>query len=82
VAVDSCVIATFHCLLLHGLPGKHTRAGGAGRGTALEDCYIHGEQAGVDTRQLIRYINHSKTNTLQTFVQSQGKHLSGVLYAC
>ena len=45
------------------MPGKHTRAGGAGRGTALRDWYIHGEQTGMDTRQWIRYINHSKTNT-------------------
>lgn len=63
VALDRRVLATFHCLLLHWLPGKHTRAGVAGRGTALRDWYIHGEQAGMDTRQWIGYINHSKTNT-------------------
>ena len=80
VALDRYVLATFHCLLVHWLPEKRTRAGGADRGIALRDWYIHGEQAGFDTSSWIRYINHSKTNTFRHSYRVQANICLGLVF--
>lgn len=63
VALDRCVLATFHCLLLPLITWKaHTWRWGR-PGHCIKRLVYSWGQAGVDTRQWIRYINHSKTNT-------------------
>jgi hypothetical protein len=61
----ACYLSLFIATYIDCLESTHVQVGqaGVGRGTALRDWCIHGEQAGMDTRQWIRYINHSKTNT-------------------